>query len=210
MYIWAYCCFFGSWRQCVHLGILLTRQPTSLSVLRGVQGKKGFYSTSRLSSSCPATWALRCSISISNGRGNVHGRQKCFIDFSGFLQQNDILRFRSHGHDLFYQQSNYWLATRPCSRDWTHDHGTPKGCVMWNGHHKQYNMKPWRIKLSMRSSFPLLNGNNTSELGQAGSWGTSKHHVQVTQNPIGLAPTASPPLFLCPYLWPHGEFPLLS
>lgn len=27
--------------------------------------------------------------------GNVHGRQRCFIDFSGFLQQNDILRFRS-------------------------------------------------------------------------------------------------------------------
>lgn len=45
--------FFGFWRQYAHLGILLTRQPIRLSVLRGVQSNKGFYSRSRLSFKMP-------------------------------------------------------------------------------------------------------------------------------------------------------------
>lgn len=87
----------------IHLGILLTSQPIRLSILRGVQGKKGFYSRSKLSSSCPVTRALRCS--TSNGNRNVHGRQRCIIAF-GFLQQNDSAHSWGLGYTAMPSSTN--------------------------------------------------------------------------------------------------------
>lgn len=110
--------FFGFRRQYAHLGILLTRQPIRLSVLRGVQARKGSIAGPGCHSRCPATWTLWHS--TSNGIGNVHGRQRCFIDF-GLLQQNDSARSWGLGIwpgpllpiTISHLQSNYWLATRP-------------------------------------------------------------------------------------------------
>lgn len=65
--------FFEFWRQYIHLGIPLTRQPITLSALRGVQTKKTSCSRSRLWFKLPCylgfmtqqiVWYLKCPLQI--------------------------------------------------------------------------------------------------------------------------------------------------